>query len=315
MRPTVYIPSFNGKERLSALLFSLRKQTTQVEVVIAENDSHDGTVEMLETDFPEVKVVRMPRNLGFGTALNRAISEQPGDPIILLNQDVVCPPEFIEKLLNRAAGGSAMIAALLVSEAEPGIIDSAGVIADRTLMGFDYLNGLPVAAAAKAPSPLGPTGAAALYKADSFNRVGGFDERIFLYYEDLDLALRLRAIGADCELAPEAQALHAYSDSLGAGSSAKYRYTGWSRGYMIRRYRVVANPRSAVRVLAAEGVLSLGQAVIDRSCAGLRGRFAGWQAARDLSAREIPTENLTALTLRQSLALRRRRRGPLMVER
>ena len=99
-----------------------------------------------------------------------------------------------------------MVAGVLVQEAAPGLIDSAGVVADRTLMGFDYLHGEPLEAAERAPDPLGPTGGAALYRLDAFRAASGFDERIFLYYEDLDLALRLRAAGARCRLAAGARA-------------------------------------------------------------------------------------------------------------
>ena len=116
-----------------------------------------------------------------------------GDPVILLNNDVVCEPRFLEALLEPAAAGAEMVAGVLLTERDPRFIDSAGVIADRTLMGFDYLNGEPREAAEAAAAPLGPTGGAALYSRAAFDAVGGFDERIFLYYEDLDLALRLRA--------------------------------------------------------------------------------------------------------------------------
>ena len=113
--------------------------------------------------------------------------------------------------------------------------------------------------------------------ATAFEAVGGFDERIFLYYEDLDLALRMAAAGARCRLAPEARALHAYSASLGAGSGEKYARTGWSRGYMLRRYGVMSRPRDAARVLATEGAICAGQLLMDRTAAGLRGRLRGWR--------------------------------------
>ncbi len=112
---------------------------------------------------------------------------------------------------------------MLVQERSPRLIDSAGIVADGTLMGFDYLHGEPLAAALAAADPLGPTGGAALYRRAAFEAVGGFDERIFLYYEDLDLALRIAAAGGRCRLAGEARALHAYSASLGAASGAEVR--------------------------------------------------------------------------------------------
>ena len=309
-RPTIYIPNLDGRDRLVPLLESLRGQTRPAAVAIADNGSTDGSLELLADEFPEVAVVEIGENIGFGPALNRAIAEQPGDPIVLLNNDVVCEPRFLEALLEPAAGGAEMVAGVLLTERDPGLIDSAGVIADRTLMGFDYLNGERREAAETAPAPLGPTGGAALFSRSAFEAVGGFDERIFLYYEDLDLALRLRAAGARCEPAPGAAAVHAYSQTLGAASGAKYARTGWSRGYMLRRYGVMGRPRDVLRVLAAEGAICAGQLLRDRTAKGLGGRLRGWRDAGGLPRREAVGEGLSDLSLGEALALRRARRGP-----
>ena len=309
-RPTIYIPNLDGRDRLVPLLESLRGQTRPAAVAIADNGSTDGSLELLADEFPEVAVVEIGENIGFGPALNRAIAEQPGDPIVLLNNDVVCEPRFLEALLEPAAGGAEMVAGVLLTERDPGLIDSAGVIADRTLMGFDYLNGERREAAETAPAPLGPTGGAALFSRSAFEAVGGFDERIFLYYDDLDPALRLRAAGARCEPAPGAAAVHAYSQTLGAASGAKYARTGWSRGYMLRRYGVMGRPRDVLRVLAAEGAICAGQLLRDRTAKGLGGRLRGWRDAGGLPRREAVGEGLSDLSLGEALALRRARRGP-----
>ena len=98
------------------------------------------------------------------------------------------------------------VAGVLLQERSPGLIDSAGVVADRTLMGFDYLHGEPVAAAADGARPARPDRRRrASTDRAAFEAVGGFDERIFLYYEDLDLALRMAARGGRCRLAAEAR--------------------------------------------------------------------------------------------------------------
>ena len=308
MRATVYIPHFNGFERLERALGSLRAQTRPVDVVVVDNGSSDGSPELLRERFGEVALIELGRNLGFGPALDRAIAERPGDPAILLNNDVECEPGFVEAMLD-AAEGAEMVAGVLVQEAAPAWIDSAGVVADRTLMGFDYLHDEPLEAALRAPAPLGPTGGAALYRLDAFRAVGGFDERIFLYYEDLDLALRLRAAGARCNLAGEARALHAYSASSGAGSGFKYSHSGWSRGYMLRRYGVMSRPRGAIRTLVAEGALCAGQIVKDRTTAGLRGRLRGWRDGAGLERPRVDESALRDITLREALRLRRQRRG------
>jgi GT2 family glycosyltransferase len=308
MRPAVYIPHFNGFQRLERALHSLREQTRPLDVVVVDNGSSDGSAELLRERFPEVALVELGENLGFGPALNRAIGERPGDPIVLLNDDVECEPRFVEAMLDGAEGAET-VAGVLLQEAAPELIDSAGVVADRTLMGFDYLHGEPLAALASAPPPLGPSGGAALYRLEAFRGAGGFDERIFLYYEDLDLALRLRAAGARCRLAGEARALHAYSATSGAASGDKYARTGWSRGYMLRRYGVMSKPRDAARVLIAEGAICAGQLAIDHTAKGIGGRLRGWHDGAELERREADESALLDITLREALAQRRRRRA------
>ncbi len=309
MLPAVYIPNFNGAAQLGRTLRGLGAQTRPADVVLVDNGSSDDSVELARRQLPEIKVLELGENLGFGPALNRAVAAHPADAVILLNNDAEPEPRFVEALLDGLGEGIDAVAGVLLQERAPELIDSAGVVADATLMGFDHLHGEPAEAAAGAPAPLGPTGGAALYRRRAFEAIGGFDERIFLYYEDLDLALRLAAAGGRCRLAPEARALHAYSASLGAASAAKYGRTGWSRGYMLRRYGVMGSPRLALRALACEGALCAGQLLKDRTAAGLKGRLRGWRDGGGLEPREVDGAPLLDLSAREALALRRRRRG------
>ena len=309
MRTAVYIPNFNGARWLPRTLQSLRGQTERLEVVVVDNGSTDGSAAAARADFPEVTLLELGENLGFGTALNRAVAEHPADAIVLLNSDIECEPGFCAALLAGLCDGVDMVAGVLLQERDPGLIDSAGVVADRALMGFDYLHGEPVATADGASDPLGPTGGAALYRREAWEAVGGFDERIFLYYEDLDLALRIAASGGRCRLAPGARALHAYSAGLGAASGEKYAQTGWSRGYMLRRYGVMRSPALALRALVGEGAIGLGQLVRDRTAAGITGRLRGFRAGGGLPHRHVGAAPLLDIRGREALALRRRRRG------
>ncbi len=309
MRPAVYIPNYNGSQRLGRALRSLREQTRPVDVVAIDNGSTDDSVALVREEFPEVTVLELGQNLGFSRAINHAVHEHPADSVILLNNNVECEPRFAEAMLDAAGEGAQMVAGVLVQEAAPGRIDSAGVVADRTLMGFDYLHGEPVEAAQGAADPLGPTGGAALYRREAFEAAGGFDERIFLYYEDLDLALRMAASGARCRLAPEARAVHAYSASLGAGNSDKFAHTGWSRGYMLRRYGVMSRPGPALRVLACESAICAGQLAMDRTTKGIDGRVRGWREGAGLERRKVGEASLLDISIREALRLRRRRRG------
>jgi N-acetylglucosaminyl-diphospho-decaprenol L-rhamnosyltransferase len=309
VRPGVYIPNWNGGEHLARALESLRAQTVEVEVVVADNASSDGSDAMVAERFPEVRLLRLGENRGFGTALNRAVEAHPANAIVLLNNDAAAEPRFVEALLDGLGTGVDSVAGVMLQESDPGSIDSAGVVADRTLMGFDYLHVEAAATASGAADPLGPTGGAALYRHAAWEAVGGFDERIFLYYEDLDLALRLAATGGECRLAPEARALHAYSAGLGAASAAKYARTGWSRGYMLRRYGVMSDPRLALRVLASEGAIGAGQLLRDHTGEGIRGRMRGFRAGAGLERRDVTGAPLLDLTTREAIALRSRRRG------
>jgi N-acetylglucosaminyl-diphospho-decaprenol L-rhamnosyltransferase len=307
MKPTFYIPTLRAGERLARTLSALEEQVPRPDVVIADNSDEGLSAALARERFPWVRVAEFGENLGFGAALNRAVREQPGDPIVFLNDDVTVEPGFVAALLAALDPGIDSVAAVLLREREPERIDSAGVVADRTLLGFDYLCGEPVGALDSALDPLGPTGGAALYRREAFERVGGFDEGIFLYYEDLDLGLRMRLAGSRCRLAPAARGLHAYSETLGANTGRKYAMTGWSRGYLLRTYGFGTRPALLARAVAGEAAICAGQILSERTAEGLRGRLRGWRAARQVPRRQVPLDGLLDISLPQALALRRRR--------
>ncbi len=304
MNPTVYIPNLNGGEMLARTIESLAP-LGDTRVVVVDNGSEDDSAAILRSRFPEVELIELERNIGFGRALNLAVERVPGDPVILLNNDVECEPGFVDALLAGLEDGVDAVAGVLVQRDAPDLIDSAGVTVEAdTLMAFDYLHGESVASLSGVPAPLGPTGGAALFRREVFTALGGFDERIFVYYEDVDLALRMRAAGHRCALAPGARALHAFSATLGSRSGAKFEMTGWSRGYLLRRYGVLSRPGPALRALACEGAICAGQLLRARTARGLRGRVLGWRAGGGLPARQAPPASLVELSVRERLRLR-----------
>lgn len=305
---TVYIPTLGAGERLARALDALSQQTCPVEVVIADNTGSDTAVEELRPHFPSLKVVSFGENLGFGKAINRAVAAHPGDPIVVLNDDAVPRPDFVEKLVAEAdAAGAEMVAGVLLRGEDETTVDSAGILADETLMAFDYLTGSKISALAEAADPLGPSGGAALYTAAAFEGAGGFDEEIFAYYEDLDLALRIRAAGGRCRLARDAVVTHGYSETLGARTGRKYALTGWGRGYLLRRYGVMRAPRRALRVITIEAVICFAQLLRNRTPAGILGRIRGWRRAGELPPKRLPDADFSSLPVRAALALRLRR--------
>lgn len=303
-RATVYIPTLNGGDALRDCLLSLRAQTLPVEVVVADNSTGVACQTMLESDFPEVTRVAMGGNRGFGPALNLAIAQRGSGPIILVNDDAVADPGFTAAMIEAASSGAEMVAAVLVSGTDVEVIDSAGIEVDETAMGYDHLSGDPVDAALSATAPIAPTGGGALYSREAFDRVGGFDDRIFLYYEDLDLGLRIRAAGGTCVLAPGARLQHSYSQTLGVLSPAKFRHTGWSRGYIMRTYGIGRKPALLARAVLVESLVCLGQLIRKRTLAGAIGRIRGWRAGGSNDLRELDPAWVVDLTLRETLARR-----------
>jgi N-acetylglucosaminyl-diphospho-decaprenol L-rhamnosyltransferase len=307
-RLAVYIPNLNGGDRLRRALSSLARQTVSASVVVIDNGSKDGSPEFVRGEFGEVNLVELGENVGFGRALNVGVDRHPADVLVFLNNDVECEPRFLEALVDALRPEAGMAAGVLVQRDRPKLIDSAGVVADRTLLAFDYLHGEPIEKAEAAPPPLGPTGGAAVYRRGPFEAAGGFDPRIFAYLEDVDLALRLRVAGVRCAIAPGARAIHAHSATLGSGSPAKNRLMGWSRGYLLRRYGILSDPRRAPRALAGELVISAGQLVVDGNAAGIAARLRGWRAAGSLPRRRLPDDALSDISLPAALRRRASRR-------
>src|SRR5262249_26978186 len=159
-------------ERLAKTMEALERQDPRPEVVIADNSESGLGANLVRERFPWARALPFGENLGFGTALNRAVSEAPGDPIIFLNDDLTPEPGFASARAEPLTPEVDPVAAVLLKERAPGLIDSAGVVADRTLLGFDYLSGEPLSSLDTAADPLGPTGGAALFRRSAFERVG-----------------------------------------------------------------------------------------------------------------------------------------------
>jgi N-acetylglucosaminyl-diphospho-decaprenol L-rhamnosyltransferase len=276
---TVVLPSLNGA-RTHEALGSLAAQTAPHETIVVDNASPDHEVSAACEEFDFVRAIRPGENLGFSRAVNLAAAEATGEALILVNDDARYDSDFVERLvagLNPEAGVVAA-AGVLRSGRDERRIDTAGIEIDRTLLAFDYLHGRPLDVLADGiPDPFGPTGAAAAYEREAFVRLGGFDERIFAYFEDVDLALRLRRAGWTCGLAPAARGTHDHATTLGAGSARKNYLMGFARGYLLRKWGVI-NLRRGPAVFAREAIVCLGQALVDRNVGGVRGRRAGWRA-------------------------------------
>lgn len=302
------IPTSGRYDLTGNCLSHLARQTRPHTVIVSDNGGGEETAERLGREWPAVRLVRSNERLSFAVACNRGANAGAGEVVVLLNNDVYCRPDWLERLIAplEAEPRTGSVACLLVQPGEQ-VIDSVGLCADPTLAGFPRLAGLPIARAGDArPRLAGPAGAAGAYRRTAWEQVGGLDEAIFAYSEDLDLALRLRAAGWGAAVVPEAVGTHLGSATHGHRTAWQRRHAGFARGYLLRRYGVMRG-RQAPRALATEAAVALGDAIISRDLAALSGRVTGWRSAGSVARRIVPDGALDAeIGMRNSLALRTR---------
>jgi N-acetylglucosaminyl-diphospho-decaprenol L-rhamnosyltransferase len=302
----VVIPIYGGRSLTERCLSALTEQTLAHRVIVVDNASRDDSTAAIRERFPHVEVLALGTNRGYAAACNAGIAHGVGGAIVLLNNDVVVPPRFLERLLAPLDADTHIgsVACVLLRPDEL-LIDSAGLTADPTLAGFPRLQGWPErSATTRHPMLLGPTGAAGAYRRAALAEVGGLDERIFLYQEDLDLALRLCTAGWSSVLAHDARAIHLGSATAERGSALQRKYAATARGYLLRRYGIL-HGRRAPRALATEAIVVAGDAIFSHDLTALRGRVAGWHTARRIVHREAPDDGLDAtIGFLRSLRLR-----------
>ncbi|MGZ8687143.1 MAG: glycosyltransferase family 2 protein [Gaiellaceae bacterium] len=318
MRAVVVIPTFNARDLLSEALESLEAQTVPVQIVVVDNASTDGTAKMLAACFPRVTVVHNTANIGFGRAINHGVQKAAdADAIVLVNNDAVCAPDFVERLLEPFADPSiGMVAGILLQGSAPGLVDSAGIELDTTLRSWDMLWNRSVDELPHASEPVGPCGGAAAYRADAFVELGGFDQRFFAYWEDVDLALRFRLAGWGCVRAPEARALHHHGATLGAASPAQRRLEAYGRAYVLAKYRVArAGLLMRLKVAALDWPVLVVHLLLRRETGPLRARAAGRRDGLATAPLRAPLELATVgffeAASRQAGMLRLRLSGKL----
>jgi GT2 family glycosyltransferase len=304
----VVVPVHNRWELTESCLAQLGLQSLPHNVIVCDNGSTDGTPERVRASFPEARVIELGANVGFPAACNRGVNAGSSEVVVLLNNDVECRPDFLEHLVGPFSDDERLgsVASLLLAPGED-CIESFGLAVDPTLAGYPRLRGLPARdAQIRNPILIGPSGAAGAYRREAWADVGGLDEGVFAYAEDVDLALRIRAAGWSTSAAGDAVAIHIGSASAVARSAWQRYQGGFSRGYFLRRYGVLRG-HVAARAVVTEALVVIGDAVVfSHDLAAIRGRIAGWRAAGGRGRiAGLPSEVIDRrITFRKSVALR-----------
>ena len=211
----VVIVAYNAGEHLQRCVDALARQSfTDFEAIVWDNASSDDAVRRLNAG-PRVRVEHCGENLGFAVANNRAAILSKAPFIVTLNPDAFPEPDWLERLIGAALTyEAACVASLQISDADPDILDGAGDC--MSIAGIGWRGGYGHARADAPSEPVevfAACAAAALYRRETFEALGGFEERFFCYYEDVDLGFRLRLAGGRCVLEPRAVVRHVGSAS------------------------------------------------------------------------------------------------------
>lgn len=243
---SVVIVSYNSQDFIEKCIRSVLKNLpTYAEVIVLDNFSTDKTVEILKKFIPKIKLLKSDENLGFTKGCNKAVKEAKGEYLFLLNPDTEMSEPIIDELIKfyETTVDAGIVAPKLIM---PNGQIQPSVRKLPTLMGAlkEYILDIKNSYSEYVPSGDKPQvvemvyGAAWLIKKDLFDKLRGFDEKFFLYYEDVDFCKRLREIDKKVYYYPKVSIKHLVGGTKSEIDKSKLnlesaqKYHGWF-GFLI----------------------------------------------------------------------------------
>lgn len=214
---SIILVNWNGANDLPRCLDSIFRQTYRsIEVIVVDNGSTDDSLDLLRK-YPDLILLRNETNRGFSMANNQAIARAGGDWIFLLNVDAWMAPDCLQRLMERVLQEETIgSAAPKVYRGQGRTLDSTGILLQRERFSpADRGENQVDSGQFDGPDQediFGPSAAAALYRREALGESAQgrevFDEDFFAYYEDVDLAWRLRLLGWRSVYVPSAVCWH-----------------------------------------------------------------------------------------------------------
>jgi GT2 family glycosyltransferase len=280
-RFSVVIPNWNGAHHLPTCLDALRRQThSNLEIIVADNASADGSRELLADQYPEVIVIALPENRGFTGACNAGMEKASGDFVSLLNNDTEVDP-----------GWAAAVIETFTRHPDAGIVASKMLLFDRrdhfhTAGDLYRVDGRLVNRGVwerdegqydQEDYVFSACGGSSAYRRSMLNDIGLLDDDFFYSCEDMDLAWRAQLAGYRCVYTPNAVVYHRLS-ATGGGTTASFydgRNTIW---ILVKDYPAAFWRKHFFKILRAQWKLAWEALRAWRGAAArarLRGMLAG----------------------------------------
>jgi GT2 family glycosyltransferase len=261
-RVTAVIPTLGQSPWLIPCLEALRREGVEIVVV----DQGEQPLDLSLAD----RVIRPGKNLGFAAANNLGITESSREYVATVNDDAIVEPGWAARLVEELDRHPKAAAAQGINLSMEGLVDGCGIEWNRWGQAVQVGHGKPAPSFSEPREVWGVSATAAIYRRAALGETP-FDPRLISYYEDVELAGRLRAVGWIALLVPEARVRHAGSATGGTMSRERWRLVYGNRWLVAR-----GQPfwRMAVRDL-----LDLGHALGSGDLARAAGIPAGWVRA------------------------------------
>lgn len=230
-RVAVVILNWNGEKMLREFLPDVVRHSTGAEIVVADNASTDGSLQMLEREFPTVRRIVLDRNYGFAQGYHLALEQVDAEFYLLLNNDVQVGADWLSPLLEYMDKNPCVAACQpkLLCHWDRASFEYAGASGGYIdAWGYPYCRGRVMGTVEEdrgqydePASLLWATGAALMIRREAYWQVGGLDGRFFAHQEEIDLCWRLRSQGRGVVCVPQSVAYHLGGGTLPQGNPRK----------------------------------------------------------------------------------------------
>ena len=293
-RIAIVILNWNGEAMLRQYVPTLlRYSAGQADLIVADNASTDGSVPMLRSTFPEVRVISLEKNWGFADGYNHALAQVDAEFLLLLNSDVEVTAGWLTPLLDfmDSHPDAAACQPKLRAEYQRDMLEYAGACGgfiDR--YGYPFCRGRLFETVEKdegqydTPMPVfWATGAALLIRQADWKASGGLDGRFFAHQEEIDLCWRLQLMGRKVYCVPQSVVYHVGGGTLPKSNPAKTRLNFRNNLLMLYKNLPDAELRHVMRWRCLlDYVAALEMLILGRSWGDFRAAIQGRREFRQL---------------------------------